>query len=281
LPVFILNHQEKLKLIESEISDPVLFTQYRQFRFFSFDFYTSFRTILLIIYWIASITLVFKYQHKIKKTFHDFGKSWFIWIKIFLGFELLLFLPFLIFSRSAEPLLGFELLHFFTAVLAFGAGLSLLFFPRILYGLNVEKYIEQKTKEKTDTKDFLTQEKILEIETKLKAVLDQEKKFLKRGYSIHNLALDTGIPGYLLTLFINHHLDCSFSDFINQKRVEEACLFIDSGKYDHLSIHGLAEMAGFNNRNSFTQAFQKFKNISPSLYIRSAKVKNLSKSRQD
>ncbi|WP_238542066.1 helix-turn-helix domain-containing protein [Cecembia lonarensis] len=208
-----------------------------------------------------------------RKTFTDFGKTWFSWIKIFLGFELLLFMPYLIFIRSADPLFAFELLHFFAAVFTLGAGVSLLFFPTLLYGLNVEKHIEQKIKEKTDTKDILTQQKVSEIEAKLKAVLDQEKIFLNRGYSIHNLALDTGVPGYLLTLFINHHLDCSFSDFINQKRIDEACLLIDSGNYNHLSINGLAELAGFNNRNSFTQAFQKFKNIPPSAYIKSSKEK--------
>lgn len=272
-PVFLLNPQEKLKLIEAEISNPVLFAQYRQSRFFSFNFYNSFRTILLIIYWIASISLVWKYQSIMKKTFTDFGKSWFIWVKIFLGFELLLFLPYLIFFRTVEPLLAFELLHGFTAVFVLGTGFSLLFFPTILYGLNVDKHIEQKIKEKTNTKDILTQQKIKEIEAKLKAVLDQEKNFLNRGYSIHNLSLDTGVPGYLLTLFINHHLDCSFSDFINQKRIDEACLLIDSGNYNHLSINGLAELAGFNNRNSFTQAFQKFKNIPPSAYIKSSKEK--------
>lgn len=272
-PVFMLNPQEKLKLIESEISDPALFTQYNQSRFFSFNFYTSFRTILLATYWIASLSLIWKYQSIMRKTFTDFGKTWFRWIKIFLGFELLLFLPYLIFIRSADPLFAFELLHFFTAVFTLGAGLSLLFFPTLLYGLNVEKHIEQKIKEKTDTKDILTQQKILEIEDKLKIQLDQQKKFLLGGYSIHNLAMDTGIPGYLLTFYINHQLDSSFSDFINQKRIDEACLLIDSGKYNHLSIQGLAELAGFNNRNSFTQAFQKFKDIPPSAYIKSSKEK--------
>ena len=151
--------------------------------------------------------------------------------------------------------------------------MSLLFFPTLLYGLKAQKHIDKRVQEKIDTKGILTTPKIAEIDEQLKIVMNQQKKFLNRGYSIHDLSLDTGIQGYLLTLFINHHLDSSFSDFINQKRIEEACLLIDSGKYNHLSINGLAELAGFNNRNSFTLAFQKFKNVSPSVYIKSLKSK--------
>jgi AraC-like DNA-binding protein len=43
---------------------------------------------------------------------------------------------------------------------------------------------------------------------------------------------------------------------------------IASGGYEQYSIDGLAEMSGFSNRNSYITAFKKFKNATPSEYIR-------------
>ena len=87
-------------------------------------------------------------------------------------------------------------------------------------------------------------EKIKEIDSKIESALTKEKKFLLHGYSIHSLAADTDIPMYLLTIYINHHLKTNFSDLINQKRIAESCKLIESGKFEHLSLIGIAELSG-------------------------------------
>lgn len=161
-----------------------------------------------------------------------------------------------------------DLLHFLPALIFF-----------IDHGLDREKYELEKVKSKSDKVENLSVQKIKEIEVKLEKVLVQEKKFLQRGYSIHTLSEDIGIPSYLLTIYLNQRLQTNFSDLINEKRIEECCELISSGKYDYLSLLGIAELSGFNNRNSFTQAFQKFKNVSPSLYIKAQKT--LSKNKND
>ncbi|MFD2201335.1 helix-turn-helix domain-containing protein [Shivajiella indica] len=275
-PVFLLENPEKLKLIKSEIAYPELFTQYTQSRFFSFDFYTILRTSMLAVYWIFSVKLVWDYSVRLKDEMDDFGKQWLIWIKIFLGFELLLFLPYFLLNWFYDPLISFELLHGTLALLTVVSAVALIFFPNILYGINKkEKKQASIVKSKSESKEMLSPTRIQEIEVKLDQVLTKEKKFLQRGYSIHSLAMDTDVPVYLLTQFINQHLNTNFFDLINEKRVEESCKLIESGRFDHLSIVGMAELSGFNNRNSFTLAFQKFKNVSPSVYIRSVRKKGM------
>jgi AraC-like DNA-binding protein len=274
-----MDNDFKLDLIKQEIADPILFTQFNQSRFFSINFYTPFRSVLLAIYWVLSVRLVWNFNTLFKSGTDDFGRRWLVWIKIFLGFESLLFLPSFLFFWLDNPMIGFQLSHSTLALITLITAISLLFFPQILYGLDREKYELQKVKSKSDKVENLSSQKIKEIEAKLEKVLDQEKKFLQRGYSIHTLSEDMGIPSYLLTIYLNQRLQTNFSDLINQKRVDECCELISSGKYDYLSLLGIAELSGFNNRNSFTQAFQKFKNVSPSLYIKSQK--SLSKNKND
>jgi len=272
-PILMLDNNEKLLLIQSEISNPALFTSYNQSRFFPSNFYTPFRSVVLAFYWIISAMTV--WSHFKKHNTKGFGKEWFVWIRIFLGMELLVFFPFLLLFWAIDPLTNYFLVHLTIVFLTLGTGMALLFSPKILYGLDQNQFEERNKKAKSDKIENLSGEKAREIQSKLYQVLDLEKKFLQHGYSIHALAVDTDIPVYVLTNYINHHLQTNFSDLINQKRIEESCQLIESGKFDHLSLVGLAELAGFNNRNSFTLAFQKFKNVSPSVYIKSFRKKSL------
>jgi AraC-like DNA-binding protein len=270
-PMFILDNQEKLLLIQTEISNPVLYTSYNQSRFFPPNFYTPFRSLVLAFYWVISVITVWK---NIKK--HDakgFAKEWFVWIKIFLVLELLVFFPFLLFFWAIDPMTNFLLVHLTIVILTLVTGFTLLFFPKILYGMDQDQFEKQRKDSKSEKVENLSDQRSKEVESKLEEVLDRDKRFLQQGYSIHALAVDTEIPVYLLTQYINHHLNTNFSDLINQKRIEESCKLIASGKHEHLSLLGLAELSGFNNRNSFTLAFQKFRNVSPSVYIKSIKKK--------
>lgn len=266
-PLFMLENVEKQALIQSEISNPVLFTTYTQSRFFHFDFYTSFRSLVLAFYWILSAILVWTNTNK--QDVKGFAKEWFAWIKIFLGLELLVFFSFIILFWVIDPMMNFLLVHLTVVLLTVVTGFALLFSPKILYGMNQSLFEEQTIKIKSQKNENFPVQKVNEIESKLDEILNREKKFLQQSYSIHSLEEDTDIPVYLLTLYINHRLKTNFSDLINQKRITESRKLIESGKYENLSIIGLAEMSGFNNRNSFTQAFQKFRNVSPSVYIKS------------
>ena len=88
----------------------------------------------------------------------------------------------------------------------------------------------------------------------------------EKGYTINELAKDVQIPAYLLTQYINRKLETNFSDLINQERIEECCQLMESGEYKHLTLEGLADKCGFNNRNSFSVAFKKFKGVTPSQF---------------
>ena len=266
--IFLLSPEEKLALVQSEIANPSVFTRFNQSRFFPSDFHPLARTILISAYWLASIRLLWKQGRKVADLSKSFGKEWVIWMKTLLFLQILIFFPFFFIVNFVDAGLGFDLIHLTASITLLTSGIALLFFPKVLYGLDEFEFILHSQDEitKTESPGRLTIEKETEIEDKLKVVLDDQKAYLKNGYTISDLAKDTGIPAYLLTQYINRKLETSFSELINQKRIEACCSMMESGQYKHLTLEGLAELCGFNNRNSFSAAFKKFKGMTPSQF---------------
>ncbi|MGL6269945.1 MAG: helix-turn-helix domain-containing protein [Chitinophagaceae bacterium] len=199
-----------------------------------------------------------------------FAREWFIWIKIFLGFQSMVFLPVWLLYWAIEPITAYYLAHFSIVMLNVGTGFSLLFFPKILYGLDQDRYETKPLirKSKTEILDHLSAKKIAEIRNKIESAIQEEKKYLQQGYSINDLSNDTGIPSYLLTLYINNTLSTSFPDMINKERIEECCKMMASGNYTHFATEGFAQLCGFSNRNSFSLSFRKYKGVSPATYFK-------------
>jgi AraC-like DNA-binding protein len=56
-----------------------------------------------------------------------------------------------------------------------------------------------------------------------------------------------------------------FIDIFNQKHIQYYCVQkLDSGDWKNFTIEAITHECGFNNRNSFTNAFKKYKGVSPS-----------------
>ena len=96
----------------------------------------------------------------------------------------------------------------------------------------------------------------------------EEKVFLKQGYSVHDLAKDSGIPHYLLSQFINQNLGVSFPDYINKARVIHSCELLELAQTENYTLEAIGQLSGFSNRNSFSSAFKKVIGKSPSVYLK-------------
>lgn len=267
-PIYFLSSSDKLGLILSEIDDPAKFTNFNQSRFFPSNFHGIFRTILLAFYWILSSRIVYKNRKHFLKTKNQFGSIWQKWITLYLFLWLFSFLPYFLIGIKGDPQLAFDLIHFSVALITIFAGVALLFFPKILYGLDEFEFIvnEQNEVDENLEKHVLSTEKIQELKKKIHKSLKEEKVFLIKGYSLADLAKDTEIPSYLLTIYINKYLNCSFSDLINKERVDESIRMIENGYLEQKTFEGIADLCGFNNRNSFINSFKKYKGMTPSQY---------------
>jgi len=268
LPIYFLSSADKLALILSEIENPAEFTNFNQSQFFPSNFHGIFRTVLIAFYWILSVRIIYKNRKRFLKTKKQFGTTWLKWISLYLSLLLFSFLPYFLIGLNGDPMLAFDLIHFSVALVTIFAGIALLFFPKILYGLDEFEFIknEQQEVDKNLEKHVLNTAKISELEIKIHRSMNKEKVYLNKGYSLADLAKDTETPSYLLTIYINKYLNCSFSDLINKERVDESIRMIENGYLEQKTFEGIADLCGFNNRNSFINSFKKYKGMTPSQY---------------
>jgi len=72
----------------------------------------------------------------------------------------------------------------------------------------------------------------------------------------------------MLSAVINQVFKTNFNDFLNGHRVDHAKTLIQNDQAKMLTLEGLSEQCGFNNRNSFTAAFKKHTGQTPSDFIK-------------
>lgn len=115
----------------------------------------------------------------------------------------------------------------------------------------------------------LTEEESNQIIKDLNEAMLEQRVFLDRSLSLDELSNRVGTPKHHLSQVLNEFLEKSFSDFVNEYRVEEAKKLLCSEELN-LSMNGIAEESGFNNRTTFNTAFKKFTGLTPSEFRRSS-----------
>lgn len=118
---------------------------------------------------------------------------------------------------------------------------------------------------------LLSPERMMEIDTAIKEVLNEKKPYLQQRYSLKDLAVDTNIPLHQLSAFINKYWGKNFNDFINEFRVVHCKEKILAEEYKYKKLEAIAEESGFNNRNTFAIAFKKVVGLKPSEFLRNLK----------
>ena len=95
--------------------------------------------------------------------------------------------------------------------------------------------------------------------------VDNERAFLDPDISLGSLARDLGYSTNHVSQVINEFDQCNFRDFINARRVAEACRRLQDAQETNLLE--LAMDVGFNSKSSFNRAFRKFAGVTPSEYL--------------
>jgi AraC-like DNA-binding protein len=100
----------------------------------------------------------------------------------------------------------------------------------------------------------------------LRRAFEEEKMYLDPDLTLANLASALGLPVSHVSQIINGHLHQSFTDLINQYRVEEAKRRIGDPGWRHYSLLAIAEEVGFRSKSSFNAVFKKHTGMTPSEY---------------
>ncbi len=121
----------------------------------------------------------------------------------------------------------------------------------------------------TNITSVATEKKISnDIKSLLEEMFRDSKPYLQHGYTLRELSASLDVPLYRVSAFINQEYSMRFTDFVNLHRIGHAIILLKQGQAYNWSLEGLATQCGFNNRNSFREAFKRFTGHIPSDYIK-------------
>jgi YesN/AraC family two-component response regulator len=103
-----------------------------------------------------------------------------------------------------------------------------------------------------------------DMQQRLEQLMEVEKLYLHNELRIKDLASKLDLSSHHVSQLINEQYGCSFFDFVNKYRIQEAKKLIQSSPDKNLLQ--IAFDAGFNNKTSFVNAFKKFESQTPSAF---------------
>lgn len=96
--------------------------------------------------------------------------------------------------------------------------------------------------------------------------MTENKPYLNEDLSLRELAESLELTPHQLSRILNERLQTNFNNYINRRRVLEACDILE--REPERSVLSIAYEVGFNSKSSFYEAFTRFKNTSPGTYRR-------------
>lgn len=261
MPLYLSSAPAKIELYNTLIETGTLIMPLR----------ATVKTIVAVIYLILQWIVFFKY--KPKNISNDKSKWPLVsWFTLFLSGQTVLFVGLLIniatgFKLFADPYrytIIVETLYLYSVTIA------LLFFPTLLYGNLDDKIIQRIIQKEKYLHSKLSGEDKLSILNNLTEYLGSESKpFLNPGLSLTEVAKLLKVTPQQLSQVVNEKTNLNFTNYINTYRIETAKEILLSHDISRLTIDSIAEMAGFQSKSPFYQAFKKHTGMTPKEYISS------------
>lgn len=99
---------------------------------------------------------------------------------------------------------------------------------------------------------------------KLGQVIMDKALYKDPNLKVNDLARAINIPAHQLSQLLNDNLGKSFSTYINEYRISEACKLINT--MEHLTFEAIGYEVGFNSKSTFYAAFKKVMDTTPALF---------------
>jgi AraC-like DNA-binding protein len=140
---------------------------------------------------------------------------------------------------------------------------SFVFYALIIFLLfrNNREAIFEKLPEKYSDKEI---ENASELILQLNNLMQDEKLYKNPNIKLNDIALKLGISSHLLSQLLNDNVGKSFSEFINEYRVEEAKLLIKNN--NKFTLEAIGFDAGFSSKSNFYTTFKKTVGITPAQF---------------
>jgi len=120
-----------------------------------------------------------------------------------------------------------------------------------------------KRKPSTKSLDDKTEK---EISQKLQEYVVDGRVFLKNNINERLLSEEIEVPVHVLSRYLNEVLEKSFTDYINELRIEEAKKLLCDPDTRENTLYSIALDSGFKSESAFYSNFKKFTNMTPRQY---------------
>ena len=132
----------------------------------------------------------------------------------------------------------------------------------LIYYVKNKTLISASNKEKYINK--IDEKLVREIQEQINVLFETRKIYTNPDLTLSILAKELNIRPQLLSQFINDNLNKSFTQFINEYRIDEAKrLLKDSNQF---KIEAVGFESGFNSSSTFYSSFKKITGTTPSNY---------------
>ncbi len=138
-------------------------------------------------------------------------------------------------------------------------------FVILTYGityLSEFSFLKDKVKPKYSSSS-LTKEDGDYLVQKINDVLEQNKYYQDPDFNLSSFAEKLGVPKYRISQALNAFSEKSFSELINEFRIEDAKVRLQQESSSHLKLEAIGEEVGFRNKVSFYKNFKKLVGSSP------------------
>ncbi|MBX2962623.1 MAG: helix-turn-helix transcriptional regulator [Cyclobacteriaceae bacterium] len=267
--LFLMPTAEKVEMIRQILDNQVLSMDFKESqKYFGPGFHWQFQTIMFSLYWVVMVVVFVRWLRS-QPSLTPQNKVWRNWMITFLAYQFLLwFFHFL--NLFGLTFSNFEVVISASVSLWMVLTLVIFFFPSIMYGSKITG-LRVVIPEEVNGKAPLAEAERQKLEAVMHTMedyIEEKKPFLKAGYGINDFSKDINIPVYQITKAFSTVKDMGFVEYTNQKRIQYCIVKFNQGEWINYTLEAVATECGFSNRNSFTQAFNRFSGESPSVYRR-------------
>lgn len=135
-----------------------------------------------------------------------------------------------------------------------------------LHSTKIENILEGHEIEQINKseKRRITENEAREWLTKLEKAITEKALYKDPNLKLQDLAKKINISAHQLSQLLNDNLGKSFSTYINEYRIDEACKLIAVN--DRLTFEAIGYEVGYNSKSTFYVAFKKVRDTTPALF---------------
>ncbi len=112
------------------------------------------------------------------------------------------------------------------------------------------------------------------IEDRIQRCFHQHKIYKNPDLKLADVAHKIGIDPKVFTEFIRNEYEMSFTNFVNNFRVEEFKNQLDSPENKSFNLMGIASQSGFKSKATFYRVFKNKEGMTPKAYLKSLQSRN-------